>query len=63
MKEIGGKELRDAIARLLSASGSMTSEDVLRALRLESLSPKGADYKGRIRNIHSALTSGIFLAF
>lgn len=54
MREAGGAELREFWVAAVRAKGGMTSHDLFVALRDAGMQPKGADYKGRIRNIHAA---------
>ncbi|GAA2161115.1 hypothetical protein GCM10009826_29320 [Humibacillus xanthopallidus] len=54
MHQVDGSVIRERWVALVEAQGPSTSEDLLRALRSDGLLPKGEDYKGWIRNIHSA---------
>jgi hypothetical protein len=62
MREVGGVELRDFWVATVAARGGTTSHELLVALREEGMQPKGADHKGRIRNIHSAASNEVRLA-
>lgn len=56
-RAVGGRELRDLLCVVLADGVARTSHEMLLALRLRGAQPRGADYKGRIRNLH-ALASG-----
>lgn len=53
---VTGKELRDLLCSVLSDGEHRSSHELLIKLRERGLQPSGADYKGRIRNLHACAT-------
>ncbi|MDT0164486.1 hypothetical protein Q9R32_02825 [Actinotalea sp. AC32] len=50
---VGGKDLRDLLFTTLADGVGRTSHELFVALRAQGFQPPGADYKGRIKNLHS----------